>query len=99
MTETMIEADDEFRGRGNAGPRDPDRRMRLLDRARPEIHHAELIMLAVPGKDFLRRPCLCDQRQRLAEALALLERNDGLGDRGGAPPSPGKSLDHPAAPD
>ena len=81
MAEAMVQADDIFRGRGDAGAGNPDRRMRLLDRPRPEVHHAELIMLAVPGEDLLRRPGLGHQRQRLAVALALFDRDDGVRDR------------------
>src|ERR1700680_1795269 len=54
--------------------------MRLLDRPRPQVHHAELIVLAVPGENLARRPRLEHQRQRLAEALALLDRHDDAGD-------------------
>ena len=78
MTEAVVVLDDIFGGRGNAGARNPDRRMRLLDRPRPQVDHAELIMLAVPGENLPRRPRLDDQRQRLAEALALLDRHDAV---------------------
>ena len=95
----MVLADDEFRRTGNAGARNPDRRMRLLDRPRPEIDHAELIMLAVPGKDLARRPGLDDERQGLAIALALLDRDDAVGDGGVGRQPGGKAGDQPPAAD
>ncbi len=99
MAEAMVLADDEFRRAGNAGAGNPDRRMRLLDRPRPEIDHAELIVLAVPGKDLARRPGLDDQRQSLAVAFALLDRDDAVRDRGVGRQPGGKSGDEASAAD
>ena len=95
----MIEADDVFRGRREARAGNPDRRMRLLDRPRPQVHHAELIVPAVPGEDLFRRPRLGHQRQRLAVALALFDRDDGVGDRRVRRQPGGKSGDQPPAAD
>src|SRR5581483_6396107 len=60
-------------GAGAAGTRNPDGRMRLLDRPGPDVHHRQLKIFSIPREDFLRRPSLEDQIVRFAEALALLE--------------------------
>ena len=52
-----------------------------MQRPRPQVHHRQLIVLAVPGKDFLGAPGFLHQRQRLAVALALLDRHHTVGDR------------------
>ena len=66
----------ELEGLERAGARDPDRGMRLLDRAGPGVDVAELVVLA----DELERPGLGprldDQVVRLGEALAGLGRVD-----------------------
>ena len=95
----MVVLDDILGGGGKAGARNPHRRMRLLDRPRPEIDHAELIMLAVPGENLARRPRLEHQRQRLAEALALLDRHDAVIDHRVRRQAGRKSGDQPAAAD
>ena len=56
-------------------------------------------MLAVPGENLLRRPRLDHQRQRLAEALALLDRHDAVRDRGVGRQSRRKSRNQPPAAD
>src|SRR6476469_6555408 len=45
MAEAMIVIDHIFRGARNARAGYPDRRMRLLNRSRPQVHHAELVVL------------------------------------------------------
>src|SRR5262245_65932616 len=82
MTEAMVLANHVLRGRGDAGAGNPDRRMRLLDWSRPKVHHAELIMPAVPGENVPRRPGLDHQGQRLTEKLALINRIEGIRDDG-----------------
>jgi hypothetical protein len=54
-------------------------------------------MPAVPGKGLARRPCLQDQLQGLAVALALLDRHDPVGDRGVGRQTGRKAGDEPAA--
>ena len=39
VTETVVAVDHELDGRGTARARDPDRRVRLLDRPRPKVDH------------------------------------------------------------
>ena len=99
MTEAVVVLDDIFGGGGKAGAGNPHRRMRLLDRPRPQVDHAELIMLAVPGENLARRPRLEHQRQRLAEALALLDRHDAVTDHRVRRQAGGKSGHQPAAAD
>ena len=81
VTKAVVAVDDEIDRGGAAGAGNPDRRMRLLDRPRPQVHHRQLIVLAVPGKNFLGAPGFLHQRQRLAVTLALLDRHDAVGDR------------------
>ena len=99
VAEAIIVVDDIFCSGGEPGAGNPDRRMRLLDRPRPEIHHPELIVLAVPGKDLPRRPRLDDERQRLAVTLALLDRHDAVGDHRVRRQAGRKAGDEPAAAD
>ena len=73
--------------------------MRLLDRPRPQVHHRQLIVLAVPGKDFLGAPGFLHQLQRLAVTLALLDRHDAVGDRRVGRQSGRKARDQTAAAD
>src|SRR5262249_6609077 len=98
MTEAMVLANPVLRGRGDAGAGNPDRRMRLLDWSRPKVHHAELIMPAVPGENVPRRPGLDHQGQRFAETLALLDRDDAVRDGGVGRQPRGQSSDHPSSP-
>src|SRR5262249_56412615 len=58
MTEAMVLANHILRGRGNARAGNPDRRMRLLDWSRPKVHHAQLIIPALPGENGPSRPGL-----------------------------------------
>ncbi len=99
MAEAVVEADYILGSGRHAGAGDPDRRMRLLDRPRPQIDHRQLIMLAVPGEHLPRRPRLGDQRQRLAEALALLDRDDAVRERRVSRQSGGKARHEPPAAD
>src|SRR5262245_65102314 len=99
MTEAMVLANHVLRGRGDAGAGNPDWRMRLLDWSRPKVHHAELIMPAVPGENVPRGPGLDHQGQRFTETLALLDRNDGVRDRGVGGQPRGKSCNQPSAAD
>src|SRR6516162_5114152 len=78
VAEAVVAVDDELDRRRTAGARDPDRRVGLLDRARPEIDHRQLVMFAVPRKDLARLPRFQYQLQRLAIALALLDRDHPL---------------------
>src|SRR3984893_892352 len=80
MTEAVVAVDHELHGRGTAGARDPDRRMRLLHRPRPEIDHGQLVMLAVPGEYLLGTPSLEDELECFPIALALLDRPHRVGD-------------------
>src|SRR5262249_28679377 len=43
-------------GTGAARAGDPDGRMGLLDRPWPQVHHGQLEVLTIPGKDLPRRP-------------------------------------------
>src|SRR5262249_56611276 len=99
MTEAMVLANHILRGRGDARAGNPDRRMRLLDRPRPKVHHAELIVPAVPGENVPRGPGLDHQGQRFAETLALLDPDDGVRDGGVGGEPPGESRNQPDAPD
>ncbi len=99
MAEAIVAVDDEIDRGGAAGARNPDRRMRLLQRPRPQVHHRQLIMLAVPGEDFLGAPGFLHQLQRLAITLALLDRHDAVGDRGVGRQSGRKARDQTAAAD
>src|SRR6266566_9558968 len=99
MTEAMVLANHVLRGRGDAGARNPDRRVRLLDRPRPKVHHTELIVPAVPGENVLCGPGLDYQGQRFAETLALLDGNDAVRDGGVGGEPRGKSRNQPSAAD
>src|SRR4029077_14692007 len=81
VTKAVVAVDDEIDRGCAAGTGNPDRRMRLLDRPRPQVHHRQLVVLAVPGKDLLGAPGFLHQRQRLAVTLALLDWYDAVGDR------------------
>src|SRR5207237_9150858 len=48
-------------GLDRAEPRDPDRRVRLLDRLRPEVHVPQLGVLSVSRERLARRPRLHDE--------------------------------------
>ena len=81
------------------GAGNPDRRMRLLDRPRPQVHHAELVVLAVPGEHLLCRPRLGHESERLAVALALLDRHHAVRQHG-VRRQPGREAGHqPSAAD
>ena len=68
----MVVGGGEIPGAEASCPRHPDRRVRLLDRAGPQVHHRELVILAVPGKHFLRLPGLHDQVMGLVIAVPVL---------------------------
>src|SRR5262249_19789842 len=89
MAEAVVEADHVLGRRGDAGARNPDGWMRLLDRPRPEIDHAELIVLAVPGEYLLRRPGLGYGPRGRAVGVALLAGDDAVG-QGGVAWRPGR---------
>src|SRR5262249_35808303 len=69
---------DELNGLATAQAGNPDRRVRLLQRARPGIDVTEVVMLRVPDKRPRRRPRLHDEVQRLAEFLAGMRRVDSV---------------------
>ena len=56
--------------------------MRILHRPRPQIHFRELIVFAIPSKEFLRGPRLQHQIDGLAPALALVHGRDTVADIG-----------------
>ena len=56
----------------------PDGRVRLLNRPRPQVHHRQLRVLPVVGERLARLPRLQDQVVRLVVALALLDRRDAV---------------------
>src|SRR5688572_7486415 len=51
---------------------DPHARMRLLQRQRPRVHDAVLIVRALPAERSVLGPRLDDQLVRLLEALAVV---------------------------
>ena len=65
-------------GRKTAAAGNPDRRMRLLNRPRPYIHHRQFEVLAVPRENLGRLPRLHNEVVRLVVALALLDRRDSV---------------------
>src|SRR5439155_16886625 len=65
-------------GADAARARNPYRRMRLLDRPRPEIHVRELEVPPIPRKDLPRLPRLERQRELLAVPLTVLHRRDAV---------------------
>src|SRR5713226_8445828 len=60
--------------------RDPDPRVRLLQRHRPRVHHAMLVVRALPPERPGLRPRLDDQLVRLLEALAVERGVDAGGE-------------------
>ncbi len=61
-------------GLDRAAAGNPDRRMRLLDRPRPDVDVALLVVAAVEGEGVLLGPGLHDEVVRLVVALAQLAR-------------------------
>ena len=62
-----------------ARARNPDRRVRLLQRARPRIDVAHAVVLAAEGERPRSGPRLDDQIVRFVELLARIGRIDGVG--------------------
>src|SRR5258708_36662612 len=60
------------------GARQPDRGMRLLNWARPDINVAIIVVLALKGKGARSRPGLGNQVMRLVHALATGGRIDTI---------------------
>src|SRR5262245_63650595 len=53
---------------------DPDRRVRLLDRLRPDVDVAQLGVFSVPGERLALAPCLDDQVVRFGVLVADCHR-------------------------
>ncbi len=82
-----------------AEPRHPHRRVGLLDRPGPEVHHAELLVLAVPGEHLRFGPRLDDQVVGLVVALPLLDGRDPVDHVGVHRAAERHAGDQPAAAD
>ena len=78
---------------------DPDRRMRALDRARPDVDVALLVEAAVEGEGVLLGPGLDDQVVRLVIALAQHRRVLAIGVAGVHRRADREAGDQPAARD
>jgi hypothetical protein len=59
-----------------AAARHPERRARLLQRTRPDVHERVARVLPVPGERLARRPGLLEQLPALPVAQARLDRRD-----------------------
>src|SRR5204862_7441190 len=57
----------------------PHRRVRLLDRPRPEVDVGQLIVPTVPREELARLPGLAREREGLAVALAVLHPRGTVG--------------------
>ena len=75
--ERVVAPEDVDQRAGRPAARDPDRRMRLLDRPRPQVHLPVLLEPAVPRERLGLGPRLEDQLAVLVVALAGLDRRDG----------------------
>ena len=82
-----------------AGAGNPDRRMRLLDRPRPDVDVALLVEAAVEGERVLLLPGAQDEVVRLVVALAQLARVGAVGVGGVHRRAHREAGDQPAARD